>query len=264
MADSLTTQLRDELVRMLEPLEATATPDGIATLLAVLGRLDGGDALGTELQRLAVLVGGIGSLDESSLESWDGLTRILTLSEQLFDAVRGLESVVSDPTLAAHVEDLGKDLGEFLAGQYLRAHHPRIHRAASLLTLLQPAELVPPQPIVFGAGNSLVRLPSQLEVLHFERLPTLFDDPFGTLGAFYFPNGLAAAADAHESARLLFPALRSLARTLGIDSSDDVFDPSAPPPQPLPADSPVVPDSPSFPLPPPDQSPPPPPPVDLT
>ncbi len=264
MADSLATQLRDELARLLGPLAAADTTAGITSLLAEIGRLDNNDAIGTELQNLATLVSGIASLDDSTLESWDGLTKLLALSQQLLAALRGLEAVVSDPSLAAQLEGLGVELVDLLAGQYIRAEHPRLHRAAAVLTLLEPAELVPPQPIVVGADGSLIRLPWQPELLHLERLPILIDDPFGTLKAAYFPNDLSAAADAHESARLLFPLLRGLARTLGLDSSDGVFDPSAPPPQPLPPDCPVVPDPDPFPLPPPDEVPPPPAPVDLT
>ena len=118
-------------------------------------------------------------------------------------------------------------------------------------------------PAVVNPAAVLVRLPSQSRSSTSSAClasSKIRSGPSGRL----LPERAGHRGDAHESARLLFPALRALARALGIDSSDDVFDPSAPPPQPLPADSPVVPDSPSFPLPPPDQSPPPPPPVDLT
>jgi hypothetical protein len=263
LADDLATQLRDELARLLAPLAAAATPDGVARLLAALGRPDNNDAVRAEVQRLAALATGIGVLDASVLSSWDGLQGLLSLSRELLAALRGVEGVVSDPVLAGQLEGLGVELTEFVTGQFLRAEHPRIHRAASVLTLVDPAELEPPVPAVVN-DSVIVRLPWQRDRLHFDRLPGLISDPFGTLRAAYFPNDLAAAADAHESARRIFPLLRDLARILRLSSSDGPFDPAAPPPTP-PASDEVIADDPDLsPPPPPTEDPPPPDPVVLT
>ena len=265
MADGLAAQLRDELGRMLAPLAAAATPDGVTRLLAALGRPDGNDAISAELQRLAALVSGITALDESALASWDGLTRLLGLSQELLAALRGIEAAVSDPSLAAQLEGLGLELTELITGQYLRADHPRLHRAAAVLTLVDPAELTPPEPTVIANDGTVIRLPWQPDQLHFGRLPGLVNDPFGTLKAVYFPNNLAAAADAHESAARLFPLLHALARILGLSSSDGPFNPVAPAPPDSPAsDADSIDDPDPATLPPPADDLPDPDPVDLT
>ena len=265
MADSLATHMRDELVRLLAPLAAAATPSGATRLLAALGRPGGNDQVRSELQRLATLVDGIASLDESALESWDGAVRLLQLSGELLDALRGIESVVADPNLAQQLAGLGVELSELLTGHYLRSEHPRIHRAASALTLIDPAELTQPVPLAVDGTGAIVRLPWQRDELHFERLPGLVEDPTGKLKAVYLPNDLAAAADAHESARRLFPLLRELARVLGLRSSEAPFDPNAPAPPPPPTSDEVNVEDPDLPpLPEPTDDPSPPDPVDQT
>ncbi len=159
MAEGLAAQLRDELGRMLAPLAAAAAPDGVIRLLAAIGRPDSNDAISAELQRLAALVSGITALDESDLASWDGLTKLLGLSQELLAALRGIEAVVSDPDLATQLAGLGLELTELITGQYLRAEHPRLHRAAAILTLVDPAELTPPEPAVIAADGTVIRLP---------------------------------------------------------------------------------------------------------
>ena len=265
MTDSLADHVREELGRLLAPLAAAGTPAGAASLLAALGRIDDNNAIRTELQRLAGLVSGISSLDDTALDSWDGVTKLLEFGQQLLAALRGLEAVVSDPLVASHLKGLGLEMTELITGLYLRTEHPRIHRAFSLMTLVDPAEVVPPQPLVVDPDGKIQRLPWQPDHLHFERVPDLVDDPFGTLRAAYFPNDLATAADALRQARRLFPLLRALARALGLASSDRAFDPAAPPP-PLvpPSDGDGVADPEPFPLPPPNESPSPSDPIDVS
>lgn len=263
MASDLPSRLRDELGRLLAPLAGAATPRGAADLLAALGRPDTSAEVRTELARLAGLAADLAALGDAELASWEGLASLLALSRELMSALRGIEALVSDPDLGAQLEGLGRELIELLVGLYLRAHRPRLLRAASLLTLIDPAEGEPPLPVVVDDG-ALVRLPWQRDRLRLERLDELIGDPLGTLEAAYLPGGLALGADAHEAGRRIFPALRALARALGLASSYGPFDPAAPPPTPTsPADAdfeiteeplPPEPTTDPPPLPPPDRS----------
>jgi hypothetical protein len=237
-ADTLPIALRDEIVALLEPLVSAARqPIGVALLLESLGRTEaiGGRAdLRAEIERVAGLVQELAALDTDSLDSWAGVSRVLTLTSDLFAAVRGLEQLVQDPGLAEQTRDLGHDLVEQLLAMYLRAHHATLFRVASLLTLITPAETSPPQSMV-SDGAKVVRLGRRADRLDLERIDTLLAEPSQTLVDFYFPNGLDRAEDAYTSAERLFPPLRSLAHALGLKCFDDrlaLEPPPAPPSEP--------------------------------
>ena len=232
--DSLASRLRDELSRMLAPLGVATTPTGVAQLLAALGRTGGDPALTAELQRLSRLSADIAALDDADLSSWSGLAQLLAASRDVMSALRGLEHVVSDPRLGQQLQGLGLELTELLLGLYLRAEHPRLLRVGDLLTLVDPAERTVSAPVVSG---DTVRLPWQRDVLRTDRIGPFFDDPLGTLETRYLPNGLTSAADAHQAAAELFGVAHELARALGLASTIGLFDPTAPPIEPVPADA---------------------------
>ncbi|SLM47440.1 conserved protein of unknown function [Nitrospira japonica] len=232
--NTLPVTLRDEIVALLAPLvDATRRPVGVKLLMQSMGRTDevGGRAdLRREIERLGGLAQEIVDLQPEMLDSWSGVARLLALADDLFSSARGVEHLVQDPTLADQTRDLGRDLIEQLLAMHLRVRHPTLFRAACLLTLVTPAEIASAQPMV-ADGAKVVRLPWCGDRLQLERVDAILQRPLPTLSEHYFPNRLDTAADAHESARRLFPLLRLLAHTLGLKCFEDrvaVGPPSAP------------------------------------
>jgi hypothetical protein len=228
---------RDEIQELLAPLIAAAQqPAGVQLLLQSVGRTDelgSHPGLRAEIERLATLAQGLAGFEADSLGSWEGLARALDLANDLLTAIHGLERLVSDPSLAEQGRDLGLDLVQHLLALHLRARHAPLFRAASLLTLITPAELAAPLPIVLS-GPKIVKFAHYTDQFHPERIANLLRQPLPTLAAEYFPNGLASAADAHEAGRRLFPVLALLAETLGLPSFSDLIraipEPNSPPP----------------------------------
>ena len=145
--------------------------------------------------------------------------------------LRTLETSVNDPQLAERLGNLGQELGEQLVGLYLRRHHPRLFRAAALLTLVDSLEQgVPAQPTANGGGPA--RAAWRRDSLRFDRVGALIQDPWTTLAGAYFPNGLATASDAHAAAARLFPVLGGLAATVGVPWSYDKLPAEPEPPRP--------------------------------
>ena len=224
--DTLTTGLRNEITALLEPLVAAARqPIGVQLLLQSMGRTDALAAhagLRQEIERLAALAQNIANLEPQTLDSWSGLEHLLGLANDLFTSVRGIEQLVQDSTLGDQVRDLGRDLAEQLFAMHLRTHHPTLLRAASLLTLLTPAETAPMEPTV-AEGATVIRWARSGDRLHPERVGALLNLALPTLSEHYLPNRLDTAADAHESARRLFPLLQHLAQALGLRTFEDRF-----------------------------------------
>lgn len=223
MAGTLASTLRDELAELLAPLAIAAqVPGGAAGVLRALGRIGAtrDAALIAELERLAGLAAAIGALDEAALSSWEGVGRVLALAGELFAAARGLEALASDPTLGAQVAGLGQDLVAWLVARWLRARHPRLFRTAALLTLITPAEELPPSPLEV-AGGQVQRLPWSVDRIEGARIADVIGDPRGALAAAYLPDGLATAHDAHVAAARLFPRLHALARELRLSTRLD-------------------------------------------
>src|SRR5687767_3963618 len=132
MADTLAALIRDELAKLVAPIVQTASlHNGPAILSAVVGHVGalGRDPnLRAEVGRIARLAKDMEALDDDALHSWEGLAKILQLAHDLTSAIRGIESVVTDPPLAARATKLGQELTEALLAVYLRAYHPRLFR----------------------------------------------------------------------------------------------------------------------------------------
>ena len=223
--DSFSVVLRNEIGEFLAPLIAAAQhPAGVQALLESIGRTaewGGRPDLRAEIVRLAALAQEFRGLEADSLDSWDGVAKVLGLSGDLLAALRGLEHSVSDPALVEQGRDLGLDLVRHLVSLYLRARHPVMFRAASLLTLITPAELATPVPFEL-VGTKIVKFPWRRDEFHLDRVEDLVKQPLATLTSHYFPNGLATAQDAHEAARRLFPLLALLARTFDLPWFDQL------------------------------------------
>jgi hypothetical protein len=234
----LSIQLRDELRKLLEPVVLAAEdPEGWSLVLGLVGHA--GEVaehpeLRAALDRLGTAARAVGDLDDDSLRSWEGLDRLVRASGDAMAALRELESGVGHPDLAALLANLGQELAEQLVALYLRRHHARLFRAASLLTLVDPSEQTGPIPPVLD-GATLRREAWMRDALRFDRAGALVQRPWATLAEVYFPNALAGASDAHLAAQRLFPLLGALAGVLGTSwSVDQMPVVPAPPPAPPP------------------------------
>jgi hypothetical protein len=223
MASSLAGAIRDELAALLAPLTLAQTPQGLLSLLQAVGygaSLAGQSPLQAAIGDVAALVGQLETLDDATLASWDGVAKALQVASDIFAAVRAVEQAVADPNLASEAAGLGEAIASRLVGLYLRNQHPRLHRAAAMLTLIDPAELAVPSALTVNQGV-IVREPTRDDAFHFERVEALLNDPWGTLRDAYFPNRLASAPDAHAAAARFFPLVDMLVRELGLPTSQD-------------------------------------------
>src|SRR4051794_16181155 len=107
MAQTLARSLRDELAALLAPLAGAGSPEGMRAMLQTFGH---GDALAeqaslrTALQQAATAAAALGRLDDAALTGWEGVARVLRAADQTFDAIRGLDRAIADPTLRAQAE----------------------------------------------------------------------------------------------------------------------------------------------------------------
>jgi hypothetical protein len=237
---SLSHALRQELARLVDPLASAAESEHGWTLLLQLVGHTAETAerpeLRTALQGLSGVAAQVEQLDDASLTSWEGLQRVLDTGSAAMTALRELEAGVGDAALATLLEDLGLELTEQLVALYLRRYHPRLFRAAAVLTLVEPSDRSDPEPAVVD-GDAFVRSAWARDRLRLDRLQPLLQDPWTTLGAEYFPHGLAAAADAHACAARLFPLLGAALGAAGLSWLTDVRSLVPDPPRQPPSDA---------------------------
>jgi hypothetical protein len=232
MTDTLAGSLRDELVAIFGPIATVNTPAGFRAMLESFGHTDRmaeeGGLLST-LQQCATLVDELSRIEEAELAEWKGIAALLQTSARGFVALRAIEQTISDPAMLAESKDFGAKLINRLIALHLRMRHPRIHRAASLLTLIAPVETATSSPLVVREGR-IVRMSWADDRIQFERVGELIRQPWTTLRDAYFINSLARADDAYASADRLLPVVGLLADTLGLRSYRDLFvlAPSAP------------------------------------
>src|SRR5690349_7809889 len=98
--NTFTMAFRDEILELLSPLvSAVQEPRGIENLLEAIGRsgdLDDHPDLRTEIKRLAELSQSLSELDASTLESWQGLDKVLSISRDILNSVQQLDRLFSD------------------------------------------------------------------------------------------------------------------------------------------------------------------------
>jgi hypothetical protein len=244
MADNLGSAIRDEILKFLGPfVEAPGAENGLTSLLQMVGHVGGlgnDPQLQAEAARLAALAEDLATLDDQDLRSWEGIIQVLDLADALTTSVNAIESVISDPELAKRAENLGLELAEHLLALYLRTHHPHLFRIAVALTLITPAELAAPEPMIVANGT-VHRLPWARDRFHFDRIQLLLDDPLKTLNEAYLPGGMTRARDAHLAAGRLFPLLRDLSNSLQLGRIS-ALESLVPPPSSPPDDDLVEPD----------------------
>lgn len=204
---------------MLAPVvAAAAVDDGSTVLVRAVGHIEslGRDPeLQAEVQRIAGLVRDLEQLSDDDLRSWEGIVRVLQLGRDVTAAVRGVESVVRDPVLAARAQRLGVELAEHLLALYLRTYHPHLFRTAAALTLITAAEHTDAEPIAIE-DSAVTRMPWRRDRLHFDRVSPLAQDAPGTLRAQYLPGEMRVPGDAHLAAERLFPLLGDVAAALNL------------------------------------------------
>ncbi len=225
MATSLAGSLLDELLLLFDPLTLVASPAGVQAMLASFGHTDqvaGQASLNTALNQVAASIGELSQIDETTLTTWAGVEQVLHTVNDIFTAVRSVESAITDPTLLAQVEGLGEQIANRLAALYLRARVPSVYQVAALLTLVTPAETAQPSSLQVVNGQ-IVRMPWVDDDIQFERVNDLINNPWPTLCSVYFPNDLAQTIDAYNAADQLLPLLRLLTGALGLPSASDLF-----------------------------------------
>ena len=217
MSTSLFDLLVRELGRLLDPLTyALENPKALERLLASIGLplADGDEGeLTTALAAVGTLVAQIEQLPQESSQALTRVPALLDLSGEAFAALRGM-SALSGPEGA--FEGLGRDLADFLIGNYLINWHPLARDIAALLGLLETAdEIGPSLPVV--VDSRLVREGFFVDRFRFERIVDLLSDPTAALRDEY-GSSLATREDARAVADRLFPRLLRVFRTLDVPS----------------------------------------------
>ncbi len=199
-----------ELQLLLQPLANAAESEDLRNdLLRALGwdvdRVDGFPAASfvTALSEFAAGYQGLAALVETPPEGLKGLADTLLTTEHIVLGAIALGRVFdgAGSTAPEGFEQLGKELIDHLTVTYLETHHPF---AFHLLYLLTVVDDVPPS-IAAGSDGTLVRRPVRRTGLRLAQIPSLLNDPVGTLKDEY---GLAdGITDANASADKLFPRL---------------------------------------------------------
>ena len=218
MANNFATSIQGLLIDFLKPLEeAGSDPGKLTEWLATLGfgpGISSDPALTPIVQRAAALVAKVKALDAQTLQSWTGIASILSSGQDVATILQALRDFAADPARKDVTAGLAEELMSYLLASYLRRQHPTAFRVASLLTLIESRETAPVDPAIVTGGTT-VRMARVLDRFKFGSVDDLITRPGATLEAFYFPNGLAAGADAWLSAERLFPNLGFLADLLG-------------------------------------------------
>jgi hypothetical protein len=221
MSASLLDTLREEIELLIGPvIDAAGDPGACRRLLSALGADDSfaGDAtLLAALQAAVDLETKLQAVFSAPEPSFAGVSGVLAAMSDLFYALRGL-----DGTSEAQLQRIGTDLVALLCGEYLRMSKPMLYRVGTLLTLVTPIEEAGMSAV--ANGNAVVRRPFPCAVIQFDQVSPLVNSPEKTLGAFYFPNGLATVADANAAADALFPRIGDVLTMLGVPWSYGVPD----------------------------------------
>jgi hypothetical protein len=152
-------------------------------------------------------------------ESLDELSQALDTVDATIEAIRRLSTIMDGPALVRppQFEELGRDLLNFLAVDYLRNNHPVAYQLAVLLTMIHVGR-EPEAPILDSVSGTVVRIPHVRPRLALDRLAELLADPIAVLEAEYLGStGLTTPADAKTTADKLFPRLGALFDTLGMN-----------------------------------------------
>jgi hypothetical protein len=211
-----------ELTTLLEPLTRIATtPAELNRLLRTLGAMPSDAQRAGILATITTVTGLVEQLQEIAAQpelSLESVQRLLTLGQQAFAAVRGLDAVVqSSPELTG----FGRDVVDRLFGSYLASAHPLLRSIAVLATVIEEgAELEPRAPVI--RNDLAVRQPFTLDRFRFEHIAQLLRDPL-TLFRTEYGASIASSAEATALAEKLFPRLHSVVTRLGLHARQSEF-----------------------------------------
>ena len=215
MAENLVDALFEEVGKFLAPIRsAVEDPRVLGGLLAQIGATTesaGGDGLAKDLGSLVALANQLEQLSTQPSPSFAGIDAVMKTSRRAFAALRNL-SKAGGPAEA--VEGLGVDLADLLIQLYLWNWHRLTYKLGVLATVIRPAsEDQAHEPV--RHGDTVVRMPFQLDQVRLSRLGDLLRDPAGALRAEY-GTSLATVADANAMADKLFPRVLHVLRELGV------------------------------------------------
>ena len=215
VADAVLELLRD----FLAPLTIAAGDDqarrALFSFLGHTSAVSSHPAVLQALQGAGTLSNQVSSLQGSSLDSWDGLAKVLALAKQADSVLEGLRQLENDPHLSAVASTLAEELVALLIASWLRRRHPAVFSVLGLLTLIKTREASPLRAAVVQ-GDQTLRAAYILDEFAFARISDLSSDPASTLLSWYLPNNMASGSDARTSADRLFPYLRGLAYAVGL------------------------------------------------
>jgi hypothetical protein len=144
----------------------------------------------------------------------------LDAADAVFEAVRGISSVLAEGAQPSQFKEFGRDLVSAMTIAHLQTHAPVLYHLAVLLTVVEPADLDALSEPVFDSAGNLVRVPHTRPRLHLGRIIDLLESPEEVLREEYVgPGGLQTAADAQRTADKLFPRLAGLLAVLGADAA---------------------------------------------
>jgi hypothetical protein len=219
MGQSLAESVLALLVDFITPLEAAAKDERARrALFASLGHtpsVSSDPGLVAMLNGVSTLSTQLSSVDPSTLDSWAGVQKLLSLAQQVDALVDGFEQIANDPNLAAVAASLAEEIAALLLASWLRRNHETVFSVLAFLTLINRREAIPLNPGVVQ-GDTTLRNAYLLDEFEFSRIGDLASNPGDTLLTWYLPNGMQTGADAQLSASRLFPYLASLASAIGI------------------------------------------------
>jgi len=239
MAQSLIQSLLNLVKDFLAPLESAATNDQARQMLfASLGHtsaISSNQAVLQILKGVAALETSVSSLDESQLNSWDGIQKVLALAGQADTLIDGLKQLANQPGLEQVAAQLAEEIASLLLASWLRRRQKRLFSVLAFLTVIKLRETQALSTPVMQAG-AIVRSGYVLDEFDLSRLSDVTSDPADVLISTYLPNGMASGGDAQHSADRLFPYLSLLADAIGLPW-DTNFRSTVPPPTAPPLDT---------------------------
>jgi hypothetical protein len=219
MSGDLVASLESLIGDVFAPLKAAAGSqrllDALLDLLGHTETVSQDPTLKNAITQAGSLLTQLSSLDPATLESWDGIQRLLQISQGVSASIQSLDALENDPKLAQVAAQLAEELAALLLANYLRRRHETLFHVASFLTLVRVRELATLDPPVVD-GTTILRKGRLLDEFQFSAVSDLLSDPWKTLEAEYLPNGMAKGVDAWAAARNLFPHLGLLGEALGL------------------------------------------------
>jgi hypothetical protein len=218
--------LLEEALAFVDPIVSAASSEAVlADILALLGW--NGEAIGLASNALQSIEDAatrietiIDQLSAPDAEITLGtLVNSLIATEDLVQAIMEIDQALHSPP--PDFSAFPGQLLEFLTTTWLRTRHPTVYRAMTLLTLVTPADKLPPPAAdaAVSASGEVVSFPSAQDQLALDQLGKLLTDPTGTLRQAYIPAGATGQAFADALADAVLPPAGELLQNFGARAS---------------------------------------------